>query len=119
MTKKDKADAYFLRLNGCSVEEIAQRFGVSKQRISQILPRFDRSFQKTRNSDRCIYPVIKKYLLDNRLTYRRFAIICGLHPNSLYRNLVGDCDFSKRTIDKILAVTGMTYEQAFSTEVSI
>lgn len=50
---------------------------------------------------------------DNRMTYNRFAALCGSSPTVLYRNLTGETEITKRTIDKILEVTGLSYEEAF------
>ena len=113
MTDRDKADAYFMRLNGFSLQEIADQFGVSKQYIAQMFPASGRAAQHMRNPERCIYPSIRKYMKQNRMTYSRLAALCGCSPTSLYRNLTGEAEITKRTIDKLLEVTQMTYEQAF------
>lgn len=118
MTNRDKAEAYFMRLNGNSLREIADKFGVSYQYIAQILPSSAPAFHHPTNTEKCIYPAIRKYMEKNRMTYGRFASLCGLSPMSLYRNLTGDSTPLKKTIDRVLEVTGMTYEEAFNVDES-
>ena len=46
------------------------------------------------------------------MSIREFADKCGA-PSTMSRFLNGKTDIQKRNIDKILKVTGMTYEECF------
>ena len=100
MTIDQKVEAYRMRLEGATLQSIADHFEVSLEWIRQIVPPIEGktwSLEGMRN--RCVYPGIAQWLYENRW-------MNGVHkPN-------------KPTIDKILKVTGMTYEQAFGEEES-
>ena len=115
MSNRDKADAYFMRLEGKTFQGIADQFGVSKQNIHQILlgvcerpPR--------RDLETIVYPSIKKFMKENRLSFSGISRLCGINIGPIINGLCGKNDISKRTIDAILDVTGMAYEEAFKKE---
>ena len=116
MTNKDRADAYLMRLEGASLQEVADRFGVSKQCISQMLPTQERSYQKPRDVKMCVYPAIREFMDRNRCTYSRLAAMTGIGKNKLRRGLIGETEMTMSTINKILDVIEIPYEDAFRKE---
>ena len=59
------------------------------------------------------YPVIEIYMIKHSLSLREFARRCDIPSSTMCRMLKGDTEPSKSTIDKILAVTGLSYEECF------
>lgn len=59
------------------------------------------------------YQSIKKYMTDQNLSLREFARRCDMPSSTMCRLLKGDTEPSKSTIDKILTVTGLSYEECF------
>lgn len=59
------------------------------------------------------YPSIEKYMADHNLSLREFARRCDMSSSTMCRLLNGDTELSKSTIDKILTVTGLSYEECF------
>ena len=116
MSIDDRVDAYRMRLEGASLQDVADRFGVSKQLIAQTLPLNQKAFSKAKNTKECIYPAIREYMEKNRCTYSRLAILCGMNYQSLYRGLTGKNELLKKNIDKLLDALEMTYEEAFCKE---
>lgn len=114
MTKEQKIEAYAMRLDGVSLQGIADHFGVSKQYIHQLLPGARRSNKKKYES--YIYPNIVKFLRENNVSAKHLAELCDITNSGINHFLSGKSGGSKTTIDKILAVTGMTYEEAFAKE---
>ena len=55
---------------------------------------------------------------DNDWNACRLAQEAGVHENTLYQNLMGNTDIKMYTIRRILAVTGLTFEQAFGERIS-
>lgn len=47
------------------------------------------------------------------MSIRGFAEKCGIAPSTMCRFLNGKTDIQKKNIDKILKVTGLTYEECF------
>ena len=59
------------------------------------------------------YPSIEKYMTDHNLSLREFARRCDMPSSTMCRLLNGQTEPSKSTIDKILAETGLSYEECF------
>ena len=113
MTIDEKVEAFRMRLEGNTIQEIANHFGVSKQYISEEL-RTERIRSNEKIVNACIYPNIRKFLMQERLTCRGFSNKFGISYATLYNTLTGKVEPQKKTIDRILKCTGLTYEEAFS-----
>lgn len=110
MTNEQKAEAYLMLLEGSTYEEVAQKMGVSKQRIHQLIPNVGST---VRQSTFWIYPNIGRWMRCNRCTLKIMSNLLGCNAASLGRYMRGETQPDKLVIDKILEVTGMTYEEAF------
>lgn len=110
MTKEQILGACSMRLDGHTLQEIADKYGVSAQYISTIVPR---SFK---TGVRCIYPALKAWMGQKGYSAERIAKFCDVHRNTVYGWLNGKHTIDKPCIDKILQLTGMTYEEAFREE---
>ena len=111
MTREEKTKAFEMYLDGFSLTEIADSFGVSKQWISVLLGGKSRKSK----SFRCVFPELRKWIFEHRLSINRFndnAKVCN-HVNTLRRKIVGEHEFTLPEIKAILAYTGMTFEEAF------
>lgn len=113
MTNQQKVEAYAMRLDGCTLQEVANKFGVTREYIRQITPPVGNYGKKRSSYDSCVYPNIANWLYDNRYSYTRFAKYITISYRTLYSALTGSTMPSKSMIDSILAATGMTYEEAF------
>jgi hypothetical protein len=103
---------------GMTYEEIGREFGISRQRVYQLIGNADtRKFQYF-SSERCVYDGLRKYLNENRISTYELARRCfnSSHPkrHELLSGALKGSNTTKHTIDKILAVTGLTYEEAFA-----
>lgn len=121
MTNEQKAQAYFMKLKGMSLEEIGQHFDVSRERIRQIIPaspdesRNQYRARQRRKYENVVFPVLAEWLHEHRYTFHRFAEEIGRSDQSLGRWLRGENEIPKSAIDAILKTTGLTYEEAFQT----
>ena len=59
------------------------------------------------------YPSIEKYMTDHNLSLREFSRQCDMQSSTMCRMLNGDTEPSKNTINKMLAETGLSYEECF------
>lgn len=101
---------------GVSVEKIAENYGISRQRVYQLIET-KRSYITTVNEKQCIYPSLRNWLNFSRIN------ICGLtrmiygdaqeHKITVVASALRGGNCTKKTIDKILKVSGLTYEEAF------
>lgn len=59
------------------------------------------------------YIGIEKYIEVEGISLREFARKCNIPVSTISRFVNGKTDIKKSNIDKILKVTGMTYEECF------
>lgn len=117
MTNDQKVEAYRMRLEGATLQSIADKFDVSLERVRQIIPPIEgRSWNLYGIQDKCVYPGIAQWLLDNHYTYTKLAELAGVPMATVSRWMNGVHKPNKSAIDKILKATGLTYEQAFGKE---
>lgn len=121
MSNHPRADMYLAeRERGLSYQQIADKYGVSRQTVGQACASRGGYF-RTYTEDTCVYPYLRQWLNENRITRNEFIRLMGLIPcaNENIRfgfYFRGEHYPSKQTIDKMLAVTGLTYEQLFYRE---
>lgn len=109
-----------LRDEGLKCREIAERFGVTPQYVSQVCADYNPA--RFRYVDEyCVYPNLKKWMNDNKISRNELLRRMGVtvHSNNsgrLSTYMRGQCDPRKDFIDRMLKATGMTYEKLFYRE---
>ena len=111
MTKEEKLEAFAMLLDGHTLQTVGERFGISKQGVQQMLTVTNMRIDMAAQS--CIYPNISRWMAQNGYGYMSIAKMCDIAPQTIQRTLSKGADCKKSFIDKILKVTGMTYEEAF------
>lgn len=104
-----------MRTNGATIQQIADKFGVSKQYIHTLIPRFNHQIRKP-NYSVWVYPEIAEYCECNNLGISDIENEFGIAYSAFYNIMTGKCSPRKTTIDKILKATLMKYEEAFKTK---
>ncbi len=107
-----------MRKNGATYQQIAEAFGVSRQRIAFLLGKNKESQFRTITEKQCAYTGIRNWLNTNKISMTELVRrIYGVYHAErrwwLGKYLTKQSDIKKTVIDKILEVTGLTYEQAF------
>lgn len=121
MSNHPRADLYLAeREKGLTYRQIAQKYGVSKQAVHNVCAKQNGNFRPF-TEETCVYPNLRQWLNDNRITKSEFIRRMGAtyitQENARYAAYFrGEHYPSKQTIDKMLAVTGLTYEQLFYRE---
>lgn len=110
-----------LRGKGLTYAEIAKELGISKQAVAQVLSKEQKSHFRPWTSDRCIYVGVRNWMNENQITMAELLRRFGFQPGSAlhyrYRDyLSGQTELRKHTIDKLLEITGLAYEEAFRQE---
>lgn len=114
MTAEEKRKALDMYNEGNSMDEIAKELHFCRATIVRNLP--SGVAKKGRKIKDVIYPGIVKWLIKNRVTLAELnRKAFGNDSQHMSVILHGKIDPRKSTIDKILAATGMTYEEAFGT----
>ena len=108
--------------SGKTYYEIGEAFGISRQRVFQMIggdggPRYFRYI----TADACIFNGIRKYMNDNKVSFMEMTRrIHGETGPRYYQytkgKLNGTIQLTKKYIDKLLEITGLTYEVAFELE---
>ena len=111
MTKEEKLEAFAMLLDGHTLQTVGERFGISKQGVQQMLTVTNIRIDMAARS--CVYPNISRWMAQNGYGYMSIAKMCDISPQTVQRTLSKGSDCKKSFIDKILKVTGMTYEEAF------
>lgn len=115
MGKKDQIRA--LRKQGLTYRKIAEQFGCSYQYVAQVCGRkCDYRFSTIK--DTCIYPNLRKWMNDNRISRAEFVRRMGLMPETCNISRFGNVLLGKHYprkpyIDLMIKVTGMPYEVLF------
>jgi transcriptional regulator with XRE-family HTH domain len=117
-----KADLYMAeRAKGKTYREIAEQYGVTRQAIADACGKYEEGKFKPWTEERCIYPNLRKWLNENKVSMKEFIRRAGNIPggntDSLFRNYFkGKNEPRKGVIDKMLEVTGLTYEQLWEVD---
>ena len=122
MSKHPKTDLYLAeREKGLTYREIAEKYGVSKQTVAMACAQYSPGHFRPFSSRQVIYPNLRKWLNENKVGVSEFLRRMGnISTGGAYSTVRGW--FSgrvyppKQTIDKILAITGLTYEELWEVE---
>lgn len=116
-----KTAAYIAdREKGMTLQQIADKNGVSKQYVAQVVGKQSpKGFRVI--TEECVYPNLRKWMNANKVSRAELCRRMGItsEPSNIARlrtYMNGRADPPKRTIDKMLQVTGMTYEVLFYRE---
>lgn len=107
-----------MRLNGMTYRDIAEKYGISVQRVQQIAGSV--SYFRPVSEKDCIYKGIRDWLNENR--YSRTYLVRLMYEDThamlqeKVSHVLKGSNCTKKIIDKILAVTGLPYEVAFKVE---
>lgn len=116
--KQNKHEKYLEdRKLGMTYREIAEKYGVTFQAVQYACTRDgDGSFRYVQ-PDEVVYPNLLRWLNENKVTKSELARRLGVKPGKqITRWLKGETSPSRKTINKFIAVTGMSYERLFATE---
>lgn len=101
---------------GKTYEQVAERYGISRARVGQILGKRNKCHFHALSPEQCVYPNLRKWLNENQISRAEFCRrMCGEGSKISWFSamLKGKGNPSKSTIDKMLEVSGMTYEELF------
>lgn len=125
MTREEKIEAFAMRLDGETYQEIADKFGVTRQYIHQMLGG-DRRSKVALNDRGFIYPNLMKWMIENGVPIYELYKKMGYKSSDcskIYQRLRGESRFTISDIRKILEITKLSFEECFeiregATEVS-
>lgn len=122
MTREQKIEMFAMRVDGCTLQEIGDRFGITRERVRQVFNAVAcREANIQRGTENFTYPNLSKWMRTNDVSMSELWVRMGnKQANSgttkISKLLKGDASLGLRMsqIKKILQITGMTFEEAFA-----
>lgn len=117
--KKKKCEIYREeRAKGLTLQQIADKYGVSKQCVSESCCMGNKNKFKEITHQDCIYLHLREWMNLNKVKKSALMHMVGLEPVSAYYStfkgyLTGKSEPKKGLIDKLIRVTGIPYAMLF------
>lgn len=111
MTKEQKLDAFSMRLNGATLQEIGDKYGVTRGYIHQMFAYVCTKSGIPRKT--YVFPNITDWMEANNVTQTDLAKLLGVGQTAVSAYLTGRNDPPMRFISLIIDKTGMPFETAF------
>ena len=112
MTREEKIDAFTMRLDGYTLQEIGDKYGLTRERIRKMFAQVTTESGISRKN--YIYPNISDWMIDNNVKQSDLSKKLGCAQNTLSSYLTGKKSPSFAFINLMLKLTKMPYEVAFS-----
>ena len=108
--------------SGMTCRAIAEKHGVSHQRVQSVVGKYSPAHFRYLTESGCIYPNLRRWMNSNKVSRAEFLRRMGLeaYPENKRRLnavMTGNYDVRRSFVDRMLRVTGMTYEEMFCLEV--
>lgn len=106
-----------MRMNGETLQQIADKYGCTRENIRQIIGRGNRIMRgEGRGNMSIIYPNIREYMRENSVSMSDLANGSGICYGNLNNVLKGRHNISLRNAFKVARFLGMTVDEAFATD---
>ena len=114
MTREEKIDAFTMRLDGYTLQEIGDKYGLTRERIRKMFASITTESGISRKN--YIYPNISDWMIDNNVSQYDLCKKLGCQQATISYYLTGKREPTFSFINLILELTKMPYEVAFSKE---
>lgn len=115
MSRHQKTDLYMAdRARGLTYREIGEKYGVSGQSVYTCCAKQGAMPKKVISFKGCIWPNLRRWLNEDRGRAERFFL--AMKGTTILDILKGIRQPKKDVIDRMIAITGMTYEELFREE---
>lgn len=111
MTREQRIEAYTMILDGFNNKEIAAAIGVNEKAINKEFPR------SRVKKVKCNFVGLRKWLNENEVSLYKMAKLIKPNIDSgnwFYKKMRGETVLTIVDINKIIEITGLTYEELFS-----
>ena len=117
MTREEMIDAFTMRLDGYTLQEIGDKYGLTRERIRQMFASITTKSGISRKSYKnYIYPNISDWMIDNNVKQSDLSKKLGCAQVTISSYLTGKREPTFSFINLMLELTKMPYEVVFSKE---
>lgn len=110
ITREMKMKMFGMKLDGKTPFEIAKETGCSAREVAEVI---GVQLRASYPHKKWVYPGLGAWMHENCINIRSMANMCGVNTITVQTWLCGKNDIMKQNVDRILRVTGLTYEEAF------
>ncbi|WP_312281572.1 helix-turn-helix domain-containing protein [Oscillibacter sp.] len=111
MTEKQKVDAFAMKLDGYTLQDIGEKYGVTREYIRQMFAYVCTKSGVPRKN--YVFPNITDWMEANNVTQTDLAKLLGVGQTTISSYLTGRNDPPMRFVSLVLDKTGMQFETAF------
>ena len=115
MTSQEKTALFQMRAEGATLQEIGDRYGLSKERVLQIL-NYTINCQEARKRKKYVYPEIRRWMFREALSQGDLAAELGVSQSMVSSYLTGKTRPGYAFICYICDKTGLDVKTAFRRE---
>lgn len=113
MTREEKIEMFTMRVDGATLQECADKYGITRERVRQIfLNPYCDGLRKRVNPKKYKRHDLAETIVKKYGTLNKFSEQSGILPSTISKILNGR-SVSSKTIHRFLKHTGLTYEEAF------
>lgn len=114
MTREQVIDMFTMRYDGCTLQFIGDKYGVSKEFVRQLVG--TEYFEKQRRVEEVIFPKVKEWMIKNHCSIRKLGALMGFKSehatNQTIANILrGKSEMRISHVKKIHQVTGLSLEE--------
>ena len=112
MTRGQIVEAFAMKLDGCTFQQIGDRFGVSKQRIQQLLSAVLLKKSSPLRLDRNVYSEIARLMVERNISYKYLDDnLAAGKKGHIYRVLTGSQNMTVNDALKLSELFGLPLDQ--------
>lgn len=112
MTKDQVKDMFSMRIDGYTLKEIGEKYGISRERVRQLLSNAAGGRNRIIRKN-YVYSNIENWMYENDINQEDIAKECGCCQNNVSAILTGKYKPSFDFVSAVLRMSGMTFEEAF------
>lgn len=105
---------------GMTYQQIVDKYCVSWAYVNKTIGKDNPKHFRAITEKSCVYPNLRRWMNENRVSAVRLVELMDLEPHAVtvqsLRNIMHGGNPRKNWIDKLLKVTGFTYEKLFALE---
>lgn len=110
-TKEEKLDVFAMRIDGFTLQEIGDKYGVTREAIRSMLSATCGESGIVKR--RYVYPNIAEWMMEKHMTQTELCKKIGIAQNTVSSIMRGRQNPNFSFVTAILQLTGMTFDEAF------